>query len=595
MKRVLSIILIIITLFTASTALNVSAALSTSYYEGENCTSKSSDCVVGTSNYPYIGTGYIDMGGSSSYVEWNNINCATAGNHTLLIKYANNTGNRPCELKVNGTVVKTLNFPSHFSDWSYYWMARVVVNLNAGNNTIRLTATTSSGGPNIDNIAISGDEGVCSPQGTIFDVKSYGAKGDGSTNDTEAIQAAINACTSGGSVVLTGGTFMSGQIKLKSNMTLWISEGATLKGIQDNSLYPAIAKHSDNANIWKDNTSGGGGFELKEAFVYAEGCTNLNIAGGGTINGNGDCSIWKGVDETLRPTLVYIGYSSNVKLANLDLIDSAMWTCPLVSNDGVIVDGINITATTYAQNKDGIDICDSHDVTITNSTVLSEDDAICPKSGSTKGVDNLNVKNVTINSSSAAGNFIKFGTMTYGSFTNSTFQDMTVNGTGIAGIAIESVDGADVSNITFKNIKMKKPSCPIFIINGAGVRDHRPAGASGKIGSINGVTFTNIECKGSSKYGAIISGTIRDGVTYRVQNLTFSNVNLTNLSGGQTSVPSEPAEYSGQYPEPGMWNKQVMPAWGYYIRHANTVTFTSCTQTVASTDARQATVKTDVQ
>jgi hypothetical protein len=587
-----SLITVFLFLFIPSVLVN---AFGTTYYEGENCTGKSTDCVVATANFPYVGSGYLDMGGNGSYVEWNNLNAATAGNHTLLIKYANATGaNRQCELKVNGVVVKNMLFPSRFGDWTYYWIGRVVINMNAGNNTVRLTANTANGGPNIDNIAISSDEGLCSAPGPQYYAKDYGAKGDGSTNDTAAIQAAINACYPGGSVVLTGGTFMSGQIKLKSNMTLWIDNTASLKGIQNNSLYPVITQHADNANIWLSGVVGGGGWELKEAFVYAEGVSNLTIAGGGTIDGNGDCSIWDASkDETVRPMAMYMAYSTNVRIMNMDLINSAMWDCVLLGCDGVLVDGFNINSSTYALNKDGIDICDSHDVTITNSTILCQDDAICPKSGSAKGVDNLTVKNVTINGTPC--NKIKFGTLSYGSFTNCLLQDIAIGPGrgGLSAIALESVDGADFSNITFDRIKIAGPKNAIFVIHGAGKRGHKPASAPAKTGSMTGMTFSNLEFRNiNDNVGNCISGTLLNGTTYRVQNVAFNNVSVA-FKGGATSVPGTPGEYGGNYPEYGMFGK--LPAWGYYIRHAKTVTFTNCSQTVSPSDVRQAIVQNDVQ
>jgi polygalacturonase len=596
MKKLLTILLII-TLFTAVTALNVSAAFTTTYFEGENYTSQSG-CVVGTENFHYIGTGYCDMGGNGSYVEWNNIYSATSGAKTLLIKYANGSGaNRQCELKVNGAVVKNMLFPSKFNDWTYYWIGRVVVNLNAGNNTVRLTANTSNGGPNIDNIAISSDEGLCSPPGTQYNVKNYGAKGDGSTNDTAAIQAAINACAgTNGSVVLTGGTFMSGQIKLKSNMTLWIDNTAVLKGIQNNSLYPAITQHADNANVWLSGVLGGGGWELKEAFVYAEGANNLTIAGGGAIDGNGDCPIWdSSKDETVRPMAVYIAYSSNVRLANLEIVNSAMWDCVLLECNTAIVDGININTSTYGVNKDGIDICDSHDVTITNSTILCQDDAICPKSGSTNGVDRLTVKNVTINGTT--GNKIKFGTLTYGAFTNCLIQDIAINGGrggGLCAISLQGLDGADFSNITFDKIKMIGSRNAFFLLHSAGKRGHKPVGAPAKIGSMTGITFSNLDFRNiADNIGSCISGINTNGTVYRVENVTFNNVKVVPFKGGATYVPANPGEYTGNYPEYNVFG--ILPAWGYYIRHAKNITFTNCSQTVSPSDVRQAIVQFDVQ
>jgi|GEM_PF-1101985 len=565
-------------------------AFGTSYYEGENYTAKSFDCTVGTSNFPYVGSGYMDMGGNGSYVEWNNIYSETAGNRTLLIKYANGSGtSRPCELKVNGVVVKKILFPSRFADWNYYWVARVTVNLNAGNNTVRLTANTASGGPNIDNVAASADQGICTPPGTQFNVKNYGAAGDGKTNDTQAIQAAIDACSDGGSVILSGGTYMSGQIKLKSNMTLWIDTTAVLKGIQDNTLYPVITQHTDNANVWLTGVPGGGGWELKEAFVYAEGTTNVTIAGGGAIDGNGDCAIWDNTkDETLRPMALYLAYSKNVRVANIDILNSALWDFVILECDTAIVDGININTSTYGVNKDGIDICDSRNVTITNSTILCEDDAICPKSGSERGINNMTIKNVTINGTT--GNKIKFGTLTYGAFTNCLLQDIAINGSGrggLCGISLQGLDGADFTNITFDRINLATSANAFFLLHSAGKRGHRPIGAPAKTGSMSGITFSNLDFRNiTDNIGSYIGGINSNGTVYKVRDVTFNNVKVSSFKGGATSIPATPGEYTGNYPEYNVFGR--LPAWGYYIRYAENINFNNCSQTVSPADVRQA-------
>ncbi|GLB49586.1 glycosyl hydrolase family 28 protein [Neptunitalea lumnitzerae] len=565
---------------------------STSYYEGENYTSKSSDCIVGTSNFPYIGSGYLDMRGNGSYVEWNNLYCEAEGKHTLLIKYANASGaNLQCELTVNGVVIKDIEFPSRFEDWNYYWIARVTVHLNAGYNSVRFTANTPNGGPNIDNIAISSDDELCTATGNKYNVKDYGAIGDGNTNDTKAIQAAIDACSEGGSVILSDGTYMSGQIKLKSNMTLWIDKTAILKGIQDNSLYPAIAKHADNANVWLPDVLGGGGWELKEAFVYTEQANNVTITGGGVIDGNGDCEIWDHTkDETVRPMALYVAYSKNIRVTNIDIVNSAMWDFVLLECDKVTIDGININTSAYGVNKDGIDICDSHDVTITNSTILCQDDAICPKSGSARGVNNMTIKNVTVNGTT--GNKIKFGTLTYGAFTNCLLQDIAINGSGRGGlcaISLQGLDGADFSNITFDRINLQTSANAFFLLHAAGKRGHRPAGAPAKKGSMTSITFSNLDFRNIyENIGSCISGIYLDDVVYKVKDVTFNNVTINSFKGGATTIPEKPDEYMGNYPEYNVFG--MLPAWAYYIRYAENVNFINCNQTVKPSDVREAIV-----
>ncbi|MFP5439638.1 MAG: glycosyl hydrolase family 28 protein [Bacteroidia bacterium] len=586
--------LFILTTFSFKTVCAQDAkTFKTTYYEGENFTDKSSDCIIDTSNFPYVGSGYLDMGGNGSYVEWNNIYSAASGNYTLLIKYANaSVTNRSCKLSINSKALKDLKFPSRFDDWNYYWIERVTVHLNAGNNTIKLLANTPNGGPNIDNIAVSGNDGLCTPTGTQYNVKDYGAKGDGKANDTQAIQAAIDACADGGFVMLSDGIYMSGQIRLKSNMTLWIDRTAILKGIQDNSLYPAIAQHADNANVSLPGVLGGGGWELKEAFVYAEGANNVTIAGGGVIDGNGDCTIWDHTkDETLRPMALYVAYSNNVRVANIDVVNSAMWDFVILECNTIIVDGININTSAYGVNKDGIDICDSHDVSITNSTILCQDDAICPKSGSAKGVHNMTIKNVTINGTT--GNKIKFGTLTYGAFTNCLLQDIAINGSGRGGlcaISLQGLDGADFSNITFDRINLQTSANAFFLLHAAGKRGHRPKGAPAKTGSISDIKFSNLDFRNiTDNVGSCISGINLDGTVYKVKDVTFDNVRVHSFKGGATTVPKTPGEYKGNYPEYSVFG--MLPAWGYYIRYAEHINFVNCSQTVAPADKRQAIVR----
>jgi hypothetical protein len=213
-------------------------------------------------------------------------------------------------------------------------------------------------------------------------------------------------------------------------------------------------------------------------------------------------------------------------------------------------------------------------VLIENSTINSSDDSICLKSGSSRGINNLLVRNCNITKSSSNG--LKFGTASTGPFTNITFQDCTVQNTAHSAMAVESVDGSSINNVTFQRINMVGCQNAIFIALGS------RSGAA--VGSINGIQFHDITGTSfSDNRGSPISGCFTNGHTYKLTNLLFDNVNII-YKGGLGSIPSDPPEYAGQYPENTMWGN--LPAYGYYLRHCTGVIFTNCYTHAATADAR---------
>ena len=240
---------------------------------------------------------------------------------------------------------------------------------------------------------------ISEPPAPVINVKDHGAIGDGSTDNTEAIAKAIAACPAGGSVVFDEGVYMTGSITLKGNMTLWVSENAVIRAIQDN----------DKIQTYPE--AGFAGESFVKHFLFGNRVDNLTITGGGTIDGNS-------VDGYLvspkhyRPVLLGFINSKNVTVTNLDLIYSHSWLFIPRLSDNVIIDGINIHNT----HKDGIAPLDCHDIFITNTVISSGDDALTPKSYDARGIDNLVVKNLTINHCKWKG--IKFGFSSIGDFTN---------------------------------------------------------------------------------------------------------------------------------------------------------------------------------
>ena len=344
----------------------------------------------------------------------------------------------------------------------------MIVDLKAGANTLELIATSAAGGPHIDNIGVS--TAVSEPPAPVVNVKDCGAVGDGSTDNTESIAKAIAACPAGGSVVFDEGVYMTGSVTLKANMTLWISENAVLRAIKEkvkNQTYPEGA------------FSGG---YITRYFLFGNQVDNLTITGGGTIDGNTTERL-PGNANTLRPTMLGWVNSQNVTVTNIDLINGDFWAFVPQKSDRVVIDGINL----FNLNKDGIAPLDCHDIVITNSVISAGDDALTPKSYSSKGIDNLVVKNVTINHCRWKG--IKFGFSSIGDFTNCLFEDIAMVHVQ-AGITVLLIDGGSASNLTFNRINMNNVHTPITLLNGGGLRSKAPG-----ITTMKDITISNLEAR----------------------------------------------------------------------------------------------------
>ncbi|MEI8293224.1 MAG: glycosyl hydrolase family 28 protein [bacterium] len=415
---------------------------------------------------------------------------------------------------------------------------------------------------------------ACSPKTTKdiklspqphFDPRSFGATADGITFDTAALQKAIDACAgTGGSVVLTGGVFLTKPLELRGNMTLHIEKNAVLLGSPDIADYPVKLP----SNFWVKS--------LCRSLLYAEKADGLTISGQGSIDGNCQAmnigpEIRKVGNEAHRPSLLRVFRSENVTVRNITFRNPTMWTQLYSECDNLLIEGVTVDAPPDCANLDGIDVCDSHHVVIRDCNVRSEDDGICLKSHLQRGLKDILVENNIVHVYKA--NAIKLGTGTVGPISDITIRNNKITYAKYAGLILASVDGSHVRNILVEDLEMKNVGQPIFIR--LGKRREPP-------GSIDGITINRLRVTSTNPENGpacVISG-IPDA---RVQNVRIKDSTF-EMPGGQKGVPGIPPEKETAYPQSNMfWNT---PGYAFFVRHADGVVMENVTVSKLAGDVR---------
>jgi len=406
-----------------------------------------------------------------------------------------------------------------------------------------------------------------------FNIRNYGAVGDGVTLDTAAIQKAIDAAASlGGRVVLEGGTFKSGTLFLKSSVELHIEGGATLLCSDDFRNLPELPDYKNASAIDMPMKKG-------RALIIADGCEGASLTGTGTVNMSGDayyerkCGEFEGWsfkrchDDIPRFGLITVG-AKNFRVENLTFtnIPSACWTFWILDSDIVDIRGVKILANLDVPHCDGIHINSSRDVHVEGCTVKTGDDALIVRANNSslrenKVCERVTVTNCTVTSYSAG---IRVGWVRDGIIRNCSFSNIVMTDT-TCGVDIyipadypecsdRGRESTLVENLTFSNITMDE-------MYGKPVKIHVMDSESTYCEGVRNLTFDGIKARALEL--PLIAG--KRGCP--VENIVFSNCRFTKVA--ENAFPK-----NKKFHGPAAWSATSHTAPDM-VYHAKNVTFSS--------------------
>ncbi len=435
-----------------------------------------------------------------------------------------------------------------------------------------------------------------SPTLGIFDIRSYGAVGDGKTVDTPAINKAIEAAAAagGGTVLFPAGTWLCFSIHLKSHVALYLAQGATILAA-DSPLPGATTGYNGGTydaaepNTAWDAYQDYGHNHWHNSLLWGEDLNDISITGPGLIYGKGlsfggirtprgNYPLYKAEQPGVGNKAIALKNCRNVIFRDFSILKGGHFGLLLTGVDNLTIDNLKIDT-----DRDGIDIDCCRNVHVSNCTVNSPwDDGICPKSSYALGYSSA-TENVTITNCYVTGNYelgtildgtfkkfapdfrvprtgrIKCGTESNGGFKNITISNCVFE--GCDGLALESEDGALCEDIAISNITMRDIfTSPIFIRLGARLRGPKE---STKVGTMQRILIDNlVSSNANSRLCSIISG-VPD---HAIQDIKLSNIYQQHVGGAaQDSLAIRPPEFEEKYPDPGMFGP--MPSQGFYLRH----------------------------
>ena len=414
---------------------------------------------------------------------------------------------------------------------------------------------------------------------SFFSVKDFGAIGDGITKNTAAINATIIAADKigGGTIFFPSGTYLSGTIHLKDNITLYLSAGTVLLGSKEMEDYDPYEILNFDSFSDEETTY------FHHALILGDGKNRIGIQGDGLINCN--------AVKRHGPKPISLKSCSQITIRDITIRNPPNYTISLMDCEFTTIENVTLF-NTYA---DGIDLDNCRYAHISNCHLDCADDAICikmsPALGKLGATTDVTITNCTIATSC---NCIKIGTETSGdcnniAVSNCVFYPKPFSRKAIGGIALEAVDGAHVNGIVIDNITMMNVYSPLFLRLGNRGRGQTPPTP----GSLENISITNIMARQASK-PTIISGI----PGFPIKHVILENINIEMNRDAETpteltTLSLEVPEKEDDYPDPRMFG--VLPAWGIYARHVEDLTINKFHPHYEEVDPRPMLVCDDIQ
>jgi polygalacturonase len=436
----------------------------------------------------------------------------------------------------------------------------------------------------------------------IFNVKDFGATGNGSILDSKAINQAIDEAANGGggTVYFPAGDYLSGSIRLRSNITLYLESGSTIIAVSDNPATNYDQAEKSINTVYQDY----GHSHWHNGLIWGDSLHDISILGPGKIYGKGLLKDWVKDGKTADKT-ISLYRCRNVIMRDVSIYHGGWFAILATGVDNLTIDNLKIDT-----NRDAIDIDCCKNVRIANLFINSPyDDGICLKStfalGYARPTENVTITNCQVSGFDEGtlldGTFkrsrnpeygyhptgrIKFGTESNGGFKNITISNCVFN--YCRGLALETVDGGFLEDVTITNITMRDiVNDPIFMRLGARMRG--PQGTP--IGQLRRVKISNvIVYNADSMYACTIHGM----PGHEIEDIELSDIRII-FRGGGAKVPADRIvpENENKYPEPGMFGPP--PAYGLFVCHAKDIKIYNVQFSTLTPDYRPGLVFDDVK